>query len=978
LPGDRIEVLGFLGLGRYTYILDHAMFRTAGRDLLPSARTVKAQEALSGDHEAGLVRVEGRLLGTSRRGKDLILSMQAGAQTFEAEIPEEAADGLAGVLLENSALRLTGVCLLEADEARVPHSFRILLRSPADVLVISRPSWWTLQRAAGALGVLAVTILLALAWVGTLRRRVSSQTSIIRTTLESTGDGVLVVDAHRQILHYNRRFIQIWGLDNGDLVEKGADVLLYTVVSRLRNPQEYLTRTEQIYQQPDSVSDDLVEFLDGRVFERHGEPLEIRGRRAGRVWSFRNITERRRAETELHASRQMLQLVLDNIPQRVFWKDRNFRYLGCNKGFATDAGLSSPDEIVGKDDFALAWWEQAPLYRADDKKVMEEGIPKLAFEEPYATSGAGSRWARTNKVPLFDQSGKVLGVLGTLEDITDRREAEEEVRRAKEAAEAANRAKSEFLANMSHEIRTPMNGIIGMTELALQTELQPEQREYLEMVKYSADSLLTVINDILDFSKIEAGKLDLDIVEFNIRRLLEETLRTFALRTDQKGLELVYDAGPDVPEVIVADPARLRQVLVNLLGNALKFTEQGELLLSVQTEKLEEETVILKFAVRDTGIGIPKEKQELVFEAFEQADGSIARRFGGTGLGLAISARLVALMQGRIWFESEPGKGSTFYFTVSAQIGEGQPAVPERSLHGVRILTVDDNPTNRRILEDTLRNWGMEPCVAAGAREALAAAEQASASGWPFALGLIDANMPDVDGFELVAQLRGKPELGVRALIVMTSSSRLGEIRRCRELGVTCLIKPVSREEMRAAISNALESESRVTTGLAVAQNNPSDSVTKREPALLHILLAEDNPVNKALVVGLLGKRGHTVEVAENGLRALEALSHSDFDLILMDVQMPEMDGYSAAAEIRRQEELTGTHVPIIALTAHALKGDEERCRRAGMDAYVSKPIQPAALFKALSEVLEPSTRDQSTNAPLEPGKEPDPGQLPV
>jgi len=538
-PGDRVELLGFLGVGRYTYVLENAEFRLIAQGHVPAFRVVTAKEALSGDYEAALVRIQGRLLGAFRRGRDLILSMQAGAQTFEAEIPVTASSGLTKSLRDSSELSLTGVCLVDANEARVPESFRILLRSTADVVVNAQPPWWTLRLAVGVLGTLAVTIVLVLGWVWTLRQRVFSQTGIIQTTLECTGDGILVVDAHRCVLHYNRQFAQIWGLGSGPVIGQSTGELLRSVASPLKDPEGYLKRTEELYHQPGSVSNDLVEFADGRVLERHGEPLEILGRQAGRVWSFRNITERRRTEAELHASRQMLQLVLDNIPQRVFWKDRNLRYLGCNRAFARDMGLASPDEIMGKDDFALMNHEQASVYRADDKEVLEQATPKLAFEERHMVAGAGWRWARTSKVPLYSQSGKVFGVLGTLEDITDRRKAEEEVRRARDAAEAANRAKSEFLSNMSHEIRTPMNGVLGMTDLLLGTELDSEQREYAGMVRTSAESLLIVINDILDFSKIEAGKLELETIEFRLRGSIEPALKTMAVRTHQKGLVIL-------------------------------------------------------------------------------------------------------------------------------------------------------------------------------------------------------------------------------------------------------------------------------------------------------------------------------------------------------------------------------------------------------------------------------------------------------
>ena len=678
----------------------------------------------------------------------------------------------------------------------------------------------------------------------------------------------------------------------------------------------------------------------------------------------REVAERKRTEEVLRDSQSLYSSLVENLPVQVLRKDLEGRFTFANRSFCALLGRRL-DEIAGQTDFDFYPAELAEKYRRDDARVRETGDLFEGVEQNE--KGGQMRYVQVMKSPVRDASGKIVGTQVIFWDVTERKWAEEQLAQAKEAAEAANRAKSIFLANMSHEIRTPLNGILGLTELLMDTRLTSEQRQYLTLVRESGESLLSLVNDILDFSKIEAGKLSLERTRFDLHEMLGDTMRSLAIRAHHKGLELACRIRPGVPILAIGDSMRLRQIIVNLVGNAIKFTDRGEVVLEVDSRGQSDDEAIVHFAVTDTGIGIPEEKRSVIFDVFEQGDSTSRRRFGGTGLGLSISARLVDLLGGRIWLESEVGRGSTFHFTTRLAVTPGE--IPEAvsplppAIQGLPVLVVDDNATSRGILEEMLASWEMRPVSVPNGRDALQSLRQAQQAQEPIRLALVDANMPGMDGFALVERIRQEAALAGTIVMMLSSGDRPGDISRCEQLGVAAyVLKPIKQSELFDAIAMAL--------GVEAPDAEEAETLAAKQRGRtrrLRILLAEDSLVNQKLVSALLERQGHKVTVAANGHEAVAAARTHRFDLIFMDIQMPEMDGLEATAVIRGAEKQTGDHVPIVAMTAHAMKGDRERCLEAGMDEYLAKPIRAKRLLDTIDALLGISSQPVEEPEPAPP-----------
>ena len=776
-----------------------------------------------------------------------------------------------------------------------------------------------------------------------------------RLLLESTHEGIFGVDTHGVVSFVNASAAEQLGYQRQELLGKEAHPLIhYARADGSPYPIEQCPMRAALADgKASQINDDVLWRKDGSSLdvEYTSVPIRKQDEILGAVVVFRDVGEQRRAQEAL----QKLSRAVEQSSSSVVITDVDGTIEYVNPKFTEVTGYSY-DEAVGQTPRILKSGEQSPDFYEDMWQTITSG-QEWHGEFRNRKKNGQVYWEIASISPIRDAEGRLTHFVAVRDDVTERKRYEEELRAARVTAESANRAKSDFLANMSHEIRTPMNGIIGMTELALDTELTPEQRDYLNTVKSSADALLSVINDVLDFSKIEAGKLELDPIDFALRDSLADMLNTLANRAHSKGLELAYEVMPEVPDALIGDVYRVRQIIVNLVGNAIKFTQRGEIMVGVEpTERTPEETT-LHFFVQDTGIGIPPEKLEGIFQPFSQADVSTTRRYGGTGLGLAICVQLVELMEGRIWAESEAGQGSTFHFTAVLRIGTAMPTADAQEsrevLEGLPVLVVDDNATNRRILEGMLGNWRMKPHSVADAGAALAALDRAANAGHPFRVVVSDVNMPDTDGFMLCENVRSNPGHRGMPFIMLTSAVRPGDVARCREVGATShLLKPVKQSLLMNAIASAVAEQQ----PLALSREKPREAkVTATTDQALRILLAEDNEVNQKFAVRAINKAGHSVSIANNGREAVDAWAAEQYDVVLMDVQMPEMDGLEATTKIRELEQAraSGSRTPIIAMTANAMKGDKERCLAAGMDGYVSKPVKRQTLFAEIARVLE-------------------------
>ncbi len=786
-----------------------------------------------------------------------------------------------------------------------------------------------------------------------------SREDLLRSLSSAAQDAILMMDSNGKISFWNQAAERIFGWTRDEAI--GA------YLHKLLVPANYRQAHKQAYPKFQQTGEGAAigKTLELSACRKDGTEfpveLSLNSMKLHGQWHavgiLRDITPRKELEHRVQDHSQFLQILINSIPNPLYYKDTDGKYLGCNRAFESFMGRSS-ESVIGKTVYDLAPRELADRYHAVDMELCRNrGFHTC--EDVVPDVNGRMHESIVTKATFCKSDGSLGGLVGVIVDISDRKRMEEDLRRAKDQAEAAVKAKAAFLANMSHEIRTPMNGIIGMTGLLLDTNLTSEQRMYAETIQNSANALLSVINDILDFSKIEAGKLELEILDFDLQSTLDDMNDILAIKAQEKGLEYVCSIDPAVPRRLTGDPGRLRQVLTNLIGNAVKFTSAGEVAVHAGLDGEIEAKAKIRFSVMDTGTGIPLETRNSLFVPFTQADVSTSRRYGGTGLGLAISRQLVAMMGGEIGVESTPGAGSAFWFTALF----GQPINVEASpietavdIAGLRILGVDDNATNRLVLRQQFGSWRCRYEEAAGGEEALAKLHEAVLEGDPFQIALLDMRMPDMDGETLGRRIRSETAFQDTRLILMTSMGMRGDADRARQNGfAACLPKPIRQSRLfdtliTVANPGAGSTEDKGSPAPLVPQ--PSPGGQRRRP--IRILLAEDNPTNQKVAMRILEKLGYRADAVSNGAEALKALGMIPYDLVLMDVQMPEMDGFQATRQIRDSEIAVLDHrVPIIAMTAHAMKGDREACLQAGMDDYVSKPVNPVQLADAIRRQLK-------------------------
>ena len=783
----------------------------------------------------------------------------------------------------------------------------------------------------------------------------------MRSIIDNSSTLIFRKDVDGRYLQINLRFEaavgmcgeQILGMTDYDLFPLDVADIMRIHDSQVIQTGRALETEEELV-----LNDELHTFLSVRF------PLfDTRGLVYGVAGMLTDITDRKRTRLELEASEQRFRQLAEHI-REVFW---------ISDPHAHDVLYVSPayEQIWGRQREALyenpAEWLNGihPEDRSHVRETFANHENDRGFDVEYRVvrPDKSIRWIRDRGFPVYDDGHEICRMTGLAEDITERKESEEKLKRsinslhwskaelkaAKRSADKANAAKSDFLSRMSHEIRTPMNGVVGMSELLEHTDLTSQQLEYVNVIRQSGDALLLLINDILDSSKIESGKLELDSIDFSLRDMLGDTLHSLSLQAHDKGLELAYHIHPEVPDAVIGDPGRLRQIIVNLVGNAIKFTPAGEVTVEVDIESTTDENVSLHFAVRDTGIGMPSNRRDKIFGAFAQLDTSMTRQSGGTGLGLTIAMQLANLMSGKVWVESEPGCGSTFHFNAELQRSKETVSAPSSvDLTDILVLAVDDNATNRRMLHDTMAGWGMKVSTIDNGRSALVELQEAADKGCPYQLVILDAVMPGMNGFELAEEIRQSPSLSPTPLIMLSSASTHNQ---CKELQIAqCLAKPVRHSSLFNAIARTLMKTA------PVIDTKPATEIQSNTTQPLRILLAEDSMINQQVAIGLLERCGHTVTIANNGREVLDIMESQPFDLILMDVQMPVIDGLAATNAIREREKDGDGRIPVIAMTAHAMKGYREKCIEAGMDDYIAKPVRARQLYETIEQWSNSST----------------------
>lgn len=755
---------------------------------------------------------------------------------------------------------------------------------------------------------------------------------------ESAQEAIVMADSMGTVLRINREFTRIFGFTEEEIQGQPLD----RMIAPEEEQNHAFSITKKVADGENVAFETIRHRKDGTPIHVSvlASPIMVNGKLEAVYGIYRDITDRKQQEEAIQKEASKLQAMISGLEEGIVFADADDRVVEVN-GYFLKLIKKERQEIVGQ-----KIWNLNSVVSDEEIKSAIERFKNTPYSPPISAQKTLFNLETILRLQPIYHKNQYQGLILNISDVT-------ELVRAQKKAQSADQAKSEFLANMSHEIRTPMNGILGMVELALNTNLTPEQRKYIEGIQSSAQALMTLLNDILDFSKVEARKLNLESVPFSLQDIVYDTVSTLSFQAYKKKLELACDIPPHISYSVLGDPGRLRQVLINLVDNAIKFTEKGEVIVSVNEESKTEEEVHIHFVVTDTGIGIPEEKQEFVFNAFAQADGSMTRRFGGTGLGLAISSQLVELMGGKIWVESQVGKGSSFHFEIPFKLPkeETKKKFPSKfdALRGLPVLVVDDNATNRVILKKIFLSWHTRPLEAESGEEARVLIDRAASEGHPFAIVIMDAYMPGMDSFILAQELKQNPRLAKSTIIMLNSAENRGDAAPWQKLGVSSFItKPIKQNELLAEALRLLTDGTEREELSAQA----AESTRKEFTSSFRILVAEDNIVNQKVVCYMLEKQGHQVASAHNGEEVLEALEKDIFDLILMDVQMPKMNGFEATTAIREKEEQTGSHIPIIALTAHAMKGDREKCIETGMDDYISKPVKPEELFRAIERVV--------------------------